>query len=37
MDRRRGMDKGREGHNGHRKRVSPIRDAQAYDVFIREL
>ena len=29
------MDKGREkGDNGHREKVSPIRDTQAYDVFI---
>jgi len=29
MDRKREMDKGREWDNGHRKRISPIRDAQA--------
>ena len=31
------MDKGGEWDNGYRKRVSPIWDTQAYDVFIREL
>jgi len=31
------MDRGGKGNNGHRKRLSPIRDTQAYDVFIREL
>jgi len=29
VDRRREIDKGREGDNGHRKKISPIRDAQA--------
>jgi len=30
MDRiREGMGKGREGNNGHRKRISPVRDTQA--------
>jgi len=29
VDRRRGMDRGGEGDNVHRKRVSPIRDTQA--------
>ena len=36
MDRRRGMDRGGKWDNGHRKRVSPIRDTLAYNVFIRE-
>ena len=31
--RRRGMNKGREGKNGSRKRVSPIWDTQALGVF----
>jgi len=35
--RRRRMDKEREGENGYGRRVSPIRDAQALDIFIREL
>jgi len=29
VDRRRMMDRGRKGDNGHRKRASPIKDAQA--------
>jgi len=29
VNRKRGMDRGGEGDNGHRKRVSPIRDTQA--------
>jgi len=29
VNRRRRMNKGREGDNGHRKRVPPIRDTQA--------
>jgi len=38
VDKRiRGMDNGRRGGNGYRMRVSPIIDAQALDVFIREL
>ena len=37
VNRKRGMDRGGEGDNGHRKRVSPIRDTQAQDIFIREL
>jgi len=37
VDERRGMDRGGKGDNGHRKRVSPIRDTQTQDVFIREL
>ena len=34
--RRRGMNRG-EVDNGHRKMIFPIRDTEAYDVFIREL
>ena len=37
VDRRREMDRGGEGDNRHRQRVSLIRDAQTQDVFIREL
>ena len=33
---RKGMDKEREGGNGYRERVSPIRDAQALGVLNRE-
>jgi len=29
VNRRRRMDRGREGDNGHRKRVFPIKDTQA--------
>ena len=36
VDRRRGMNRG-EVDNGHRKMIFPIRDTEAYDVFIREL
>ena len=34
VDRRRGMDRG-GGDNEDRKRISPIRDTQTQDVFIR--
>ena len=34
--RRKGMNKEREGENGYRRRVSPIRDVQALGVFKRE-
>jgi len=37
VDRRKGMDRERKWDNEHRKRISPVRDTQAYDVFIKEL